>query len=466
MALGSGLALAAFLVPCFHHMPSPSFTTPHPPPAMIELKDDQLRFSFPALKRDLRSLLDAHTSQTLPAILAEDRSDAARKFLDTHRRYSATPARYKARALKVAAHLTDAAIRDALSSEASRAVAYQLQDAGNVTITFQRTLRIPDDGRDYPLPPGLGHFPLRHIDDFADSVPSPWLERGGVLMPMYQSEALWLHFRSTYPIALKVASGKMSAITGAPWQEGLNTHPQDYLVLPEQPWLDGFAVAKGIIRQFVATPLGAGYSVEEQLSGRAEFGGIQLQAFPMKAAVYFENELRQYLPRRLADLLPGLLPEPPESERLYGARIPFSKRSKAGAAVDCCLGLGAGGRMKQDIYADPHDPTEWDLAQSSRCFVHLCDSLLWREITGEQPPHTPVTAREYERAGYPWFDYYRDDVAVLEGSKTLAGVQSVAQISAAKGDKAIPNNDNVVPATTLHCGPKPRPGTVREWAPL
>ena len=32
-------------------------------------------------------------------------------------------------------------------------------------ISFQRTLRIPDDGRDYPLPPGLGCFPLRHVDD-------------------------------------------------------------------------------------------------------------------------------------------------------------------------------------------------------------------------------------------------------------------------------------------------------------
>ena len=35
-------------------------------------------------------------------------------------------------------------------------------------IDFQRTLRIPDDESDYPLPPGLGRFPLRHVDDFAE----------------------------------------------------------------------------------------------------------------------------------------------------------------------------------------------------------------------------------------------------------------------------------------------------------
>jgi len=34
-------------------------------------------------------------------------------------------------------------------------------------IRFQRTLRLPDDGKTYPLPAGLGAFPLRHIDDFA-----------------------------------------------------------------------------------------------------------------------------------------------------------------------------------------------------------------------------------------------------------------------------------------------------------
>ena len=41
-------------------------------------------------------------------------------------------------------------------------------------IEFQRTLRIPDDDSDYPLPPGLGPFPLRHLDDYAAR-----LRRGG-----------------------------------------------------------------------------------------------------------------------------------------------------------------------------------------------------------------------------------------------------------------------------------------------
>ena len=51
-----------------------------------------------------------------------------------------------------------------------------------LSVNFQRTLRIPDDGRDYPLPPGLGSFPLRYVDDFAARLPEPWKKRGGVML--------------------------------------------------------------------------------------------------------------------------------------------------------------------------------------------------------------------------------------------------------------------------------------------
>ena len=150
--------------------------------------------------------------------------------------------------------------------------------------SYRVELRIPDDDRDYPLPPGLGAFPLRHVDDFAKRVPPRWLEHGGVMLPMYQSEALWLNFESSqihdrwteYPFAIKVATGKINAVTGDSWSDGLLRNPQDYMVSPGQPWIDGYRVEKGFIRQFVAMPLGSGYSAEEQLTGEAVHGGIQI----------------------------------------------------------------------------------------------------------------------------------------------------------------------------------------------
>lgn len=84
-------------------------------------------------------------------------------------------------------------------------------------VGFQRTLRVPDDGRDHHLPPGLGRFPLRAVDDLPEArVPALWRRCGGVALPMWQAEACWLSFSSPgdYPMAVKVAAGKVNAVTG------------------------------------------------------------------------------------------------------------------------------------------------------------------------------------------------------------------------------------------------------------
>ncbi len=138
----------------------------------------------------------------------------------------------------------------------------EVHEAASCGIHFQRTLRIPDDEKTYLFPPGLGAFPLRHLDDFARRIPDPWLKRGGVIMPMHQAEAMWIYFESRgyeveYPFAIKIATGKINAVSGDEWTPHLNTDPQDYIVIPEQPWLDGYCVEKGVIRQFVAMPLGS-----------------------------------------------------------------------------------------------------------------------------------------------------------------------------------------------------------------
>lgn len=285
----------------------------------------------------------------------------------------------------------------------------EVHPEARLTVTFMRTLRIPDDGKDYPLPAGLGRFPLCHVDDFALNLPAVWRERGGIMFPMYQSEALWLNFDSYYPFALKVAAGKINAVSGEGWRAGLNREPQDYVVTPAQPWLDGYAVEKGIIRQFVAEPLGLGLTAEEQITGKAEFGGIQLAAFPMKRAAY-----ERYFP-----------PEPP-------APCSFSLRDDSGfKACLISMGLAPGGRMRQEIMEDDYQLDDWDTENTSRCFVHLCNSMVWRQITGAEPPTVPFTAMEYARAGMPWFEYYDDACKPLPGSPVLAGLKSAGELKQA-----------------------------------
>src|SRR5262245_8276423 len=96
-----------------------------------------------------------------------------------------------------------------------------VHQSARLSIDCQRTLRIPDDARTYFLPPGLGRFPLRHVDDFPRAVPAMWLEHGGVMLPMYQAEAMWINFRCEYddergvpyPFAVRIAAGKINAVT-------------------------------------------------------------------------------------------------------------------------------------------------------------------------------------------------------------------------------------------------------------
>lgn len=301
-----------------------------------------------------------------------------------------------------------------------------VHEDAQLSLDFQRTLRIPDDAKTYPLPPGLGAFPLRHVDDFAANVGEAWLTRGGVMLPMYQAEAMWIAFTSDtgYPFAVKIAAGKINAVTGNSWASGLDRDPQNYVVVPGQPWLDGFAVAKGVIRQFVAMPLGAGYSAEEQLTGEGEFGGLQIEAFPMKAAAW--ERIRSRRPRR------------EDSGMCLYEMAPASS-----------MGLAPGGRMKQDIYDDEYDFADWDLEHGSRCFVHLANSLVWRAITGANPPTPPPTAKAYAKAGLPWFDYYNEDAAALPGSKVLNTLKSVAALGKKKGDAPLPENDPIVPAAVI-----------------
>ncbi|KAK4139151.1 uncharacterized protein C8A04DRAFT_33378 [Dichotomopilus funicola] len=198
-----------------------------------------------------------------------------------------------------------------------------------LVISFQRTIRIPEDSKDYDLPPGLGRVPLFNIHPFSGMLPPEMVAQGGLFMPMYQFEAVWIQFQykseldrkkfvirpflgGVNGISGEASVGNMGSVLRRP-----NTPKQDYIVLPEQRWLDGVATRPGIVKQFVATamvppqrgppreqrvscgtgrvklhgksrrddtdeetqgPIGA--SIEWQVTGGDEVGGLQLQIIP------------------------------------------------------------------------------------------------------------------------------------------------------------------------------------------
>jgi hypothetical protein len=178
-------------------------------------------------------------------------------------------------------------IEAALRSAALRAAGLLDASFPALTIAFQRTLRIPDDGRTYPLPAGLGAFPLRSVDDFPATTPASWLQRSGVVIAHGSGRGALDQLLGAVSVRGEDRAGKINAVSGAAWAAELRSEPQDYAVVPGQPWLDGFSVGEGLIRQFVAMPLGAGDTVEEQLTGRADVGECSFRPIrsPQKPAI-------------------------------------------------------------------------------------------------------------------------------------------------------------------------------------
>jgi hypothetical protein len=290
------------------------------------------------------------------------------------------------------------------------------------SVSFQRTLRLPDDGRVYPLPPGLGPLPMRPAADFGDRAPKAWRERGGFLVPLHQREALWLQFEAAAwkPNAVQVAIGGIDALTGEPWGNGLRAAPQNYLVCPDQPWLDGINSGEGTVRQFVAVDLGAAETVEEQLTGASELGGLQLR-------VYEPN--------------PGRFPDEPPAGGFRRLESGMAGLGEPGESPG--MGLAAGGAMSQRIYPDLHGIETWDQHTYGVAFLFLVNSRQYQAITGEQPPPTPITARTYAEHGLPWFRLYDEARGDLPPAEQLREIRSLRELDSERGAAPGPDDESV-----------------------
>jgi len=293
------------------------------------------------------------------------------------------------------------------------------------TITLHRTIALPEDGKSHSLPPSRGHFAMKRIEDYKDKVPAAWKDHGGVFIPMFEREAMWLGF-SGPTSAVKVATGKVNAVSGGKWSQELQPPTgvdgkdpeQDYMVAPDpQPWLDGFNIGGGQIRQFVAMQMGKSYTVEAQVTGKEDVGGIQVLVIPPKPGAI---KVPQYTYRDN--------PEIYAASAFESCDVPIdplsATRSISGSFNKSAeMGLAQGGRMEQKVYEDPHGIEVWDQAKAERVFIHIVNAELWKQITGEKCPESPIAASEYKGA---YFTYDNGHDAV-KGSGTLANIKPVSQ---------------------------------------
>lgn len=175
-------------------------------------------------------------------------------------------------------------------------------------ISLGRTLRIPEDETPHHAPGLFGAFPLLKSEDLKSN---SFVRKDGLVIPIFQREALALTFYEvgiSDVFAVRVSSGSVKTVSGSFSECRENDQKQDYVVVPFQSRFDGFRDKTGLVKQFVAMPLGMGYTAEAQITDHELFGGIQLEIAPKfkghETFTGYSDDSQSKTPRELG-LLPG-----------------------------------------------------------------------------------------------------------------------------------------------------------------
>ncbi|KIL92243.1 hypothetical protein FAVG1_04651 [Fusarium avenaceum] len=320
----------------------------------------------------------------------------------------------------------------------------------DLTITLKRTVRVPDNDQIKALPPDLGSFPQFKVDDYAESLPDNMARKEGLFLPMYQREALWINFKSELCYAIKIYVGGINVLSGEPASPTTATALrrrnllksgktlQDYIVVPEQPWLDGMAVEPGQVRQFVAMPVGTGHSVEAQMTGEETTAGIQFEVTRLDIPPEMIRDKKGIPPDQQRIVWNGM--QLGDDKPLWDCNITnnavlhlLPKLHGGGRPPPPELSIAAGGCITQSIVAFSH--REYRKTVTATFNVRILNSASFEKVTGKKPPESPVTAQTYAECGYPFFSIYEEPTSI---SGNFSNLQSVAQIDQ-NPDQPIPN---------------------------
>lgn len=285
------------------------------------------------------------------------------------------------------------------------------------SFSLQRTFRVPDAEDSFPLPPG-GALEIFSVDKYSERVPSSWCQGEDFFVPMHNSDALWIGLDGAAwkPNAVQVFAGRLNTVSGCLDDHTLSENPQNYIVVPPQPWLDGFNSGNGTVRQFVISSLGEGKTAEEQLTNDRYLGRVCISVFEPNSG-YFPDE-------------------PPPSPQM-----PVAMR-QAGET-----GIGAGGRVRQAVYKDQYGIAAWDQSTSTSIRIHILDPSQFTALTGLPPPGRSLSAAEYSERGLPWFEWYDDKHSDLPPSEVLAQLK---RVEATENDNPIDSSQ--LPIQKLNLG--------------
>ncbi|GAP91530.1 putative tol protein [Rosellinia necatrix] len=191
----------------------------------------------------------------------------------------------------------------------------------SLQISFMRTIRITGGAKEF-TPPMLGTFPLFDTQLYREKLHPDVAAQGGLFLPMYEGEAMCMAFECFHSstFAIRPFLGGVNGISGegalfdehGQANEATISRKQDYIIVPDQDRLDGIAIRPGLVKQFVSVKTTSvqkpqrseppsphlhesssntdadnvakqsveGTTIEWQMTGKDEIGGIQLQIIP------------------------------------------------------------------------------------------------------------------------------------------------------------------------------------------
>lgn len=121
--------------------------------------------------------------------------------------------------------------------------AFRVEDSNDnstLEISLRRTVRVPDNGSSYSLPPDLGAFPIYNVLDYQARLPSSLVKKGVTFIPIYrmstptilhsdgltestEREAMWINFKAKGLFANQIYVGGVNAVSGEPKIESFST---------------------------------------------------------------------------------------------------------------------------------------------------------------------------------------------------------------------------------------------------
>ncbi|GKU05510.1 integral membrane protein [Fusarium langsethiae] len=375
----------------------------------------------------------------------------------------------------------------------------------DLEISFKRTVRVPDNKHANSLPPDMGEFPLFKVDDYAKNLPMNIAQKGGLLFPMYQREALWIGFKCIQRYVIRIFVGGVNAVSGEPQASNAATSlrrrtlisqgksVQDYLVVPGQCWLDGVAVEQGEVRQFVAMPARTGHSIESQMTNEEVTGGIQfeitrldfefreikmgdevnvvvrclggryisLKASKLDTVAELKTrfEAKEKVPAHLLRFTCGRL-QLEDHRTLASYKLPgyivlqAYLRLRGGGDASAEMHMSAGGRISQSIVA--LQKRRYSKTVPITFNVQVLNSESFERVTGNMPPECPVPAETYAEWEYPFFTLFEEPSTISGDFNGLRLIADIDQIS----EPSMPADMPVVDVVTQQVCPRDKVGAV------